>query len=94
MPLATSVLTMPRTKRWTHIRVPTVLAARLNLLRDKMQVLYAEGRIEVPNEHVEHIPLWYVIQDALDEKEARRVRSNRRRPAKPPSQPQDLEFRP
>jgi hypothetical protein len=47
-----------------------------------MQAAYSMGRIKIPNHLVEHIPIWYVIQDALDEKEARLVRSNRRRPPK------------
>src|SRR5437016_665166 len=82
MPQTTGLLTMPRSNRSTHIRVPTYLRARLSRLRDEVQVAYTEGRVEVPNDLVKHIPVWFVIEDALDEVEARRVRSNRPRPAK------------
>jgi hypothetical protein len=52
-----------------------------------MQVAHTQGRVKVPNDLAEHIPLWFVIQGALDEVEARRVRSNRSRPAKTSSSP-------
>jgi hypothetical protein len=52
-----------------------------------MQIAHTEGRVKVPNDLVEHIPDWFVIQHALDEMEARRVRSNRPRPAKTSSSP-------
>jgi hypothetical protein len=94
MPQTASLLTMPRSKRSTHVRVTTDLAARLNRLRDEMQAAYSLGRLDVPGEYAEHIPIHYVIETALNEVEARRSRSNRPRPAKPPSQPQDQEFRP
>jgi hypothetical protein len=45
-----------------------------------MQAAHGEGRVSVPTELCEHIPVWYVIQAALDEVEARRARSNRPRP--------------
>jgi hypothetical protein len=56
-----------------------------------MQAAYTEGRVEVPNDLADHIPRWFVIQDALDEVEARRGRSNRPRPAKTSSQTQRQE---
>jgi hypothetical protein len=61
------------------IKFPEDLFARIERLREQLQAAYGEGRIDVPTEHCEHIPLWYVIQAALDEVEARRVRSNRPR---------------
>jgi hypothetical protein len=84
---------MPNSTRSTHIRVPSDLAARLERLREQMQTAYSEGRISVPTEHCEHIPLWYVIQTLCDEVEARKVRSNRPR-TKTSSQPQHQEFLP
>ena len=82
MPQTKGLLTMPRSSRWTHIRVPTDLKDRLDRLRDAIQLAYTEGRVKLPNHLAEYIPVWYVIQDTLDEVEARRVRSNRPRPAK------------
>jgi hypothetical protein len=76
MPQTKSLLTMPRTNRSTHIRVPSNLRDRLRRLRDEMQLVYSDGRVEVPNDLVEQIPLWFVIQAALNEVEARRARSN------------------
>jgi hypothetical protein len=66
-------------KHTKPIKVPQALAARLERLRDAMERAYTEGRINVPTQLCQHIPTWYVIQSALDEVEARRVRSNRPR---------------
>jgi hypothetical protein len=70
---------MHRNELSTLVRVPIALATRLARLRDEMQAAYTEGRIDVPGGLCEHIPVWYVIESALNEVEARRVRSGRPR---------------
>lgn len=70
---------MPRNERSTLIRVPNALAARLRRLRDEMQAAHSEGRITVPNELADHIPVWWLIETALNEVEGRRLRSARPR---------------
>jgi hypothetical protein len=71
--------------------LPTALAHRLRRLRDEMQRAYTEGRLDVPTEHGERIPLWYVIESALNEVEQRCVRSGRPRPKRAQLQPQHQE---
>lgn len=66
-----------KTGRWTHIRVPVELAARIDQLRTTLQTAYVTGRIQVPDAFCERIPAWYTIQHALDEQEARRQRSRK-----------------
>jgi hypothetical protein len=70
---------MATAKRWTHIRVPVELAERITRLAEATETAYAEGRIELPNAMAEHVPLWFVIANAIDEQEARRERSRRPR---------------
>jgi hypothetical protein len=69
--------TVPR--RWTHIRVPVALAARLDRMAREMERAYSEGRLSVPGEMCEHVAVWFVIANALDEQESRRERSRRPR---------------
>lgn len=68
--------------RWTHVRVPVGLAGRLARLADDMHAAYVRGRVELPGSMAERIPVWYVIQAALDEVESRRARSARPRTKK------------
>jgi hypothetical protein len=73
------MLTMPSDKRWTHVRVPVRLAERLNALAGEMLIAHGEGRLTLPNAMAEYVPLWHVIERALDEVESRRERSRRPR---------------
>lgn len=67
-------------RRSTHIRLPVELAERLERMAREMLQAHAEGRIALPSAMCERVPLWLVIERALDEQEARRARSNRSRP--------------
>jgi hypothetical protein len=71
--------TVHANKRWTHVRVPVALAGRLDTLARKMERDYAEGRVSLPGEMADRVPVWFVIAAALDEQEARRERSRRPR---------------
>lgn len=66
-------------KRWTHIRIPVELAERINRLAEQTLAAHAEGRITLPTEMAERVPAWFVVENALDEQEARRERSRRPR---------------
>jgi hypothetical protein len=68
--------------RWTHVRVPVALAERLTRLAGEMLIAHGEGRVALPNAMAEKVPAWFVVQNALDEQEARRLRSNRPRAKK------------
>jgi hypothetical protein len=70
---------MANARRWRLVRVPEALALRLERLTAEMERAYSEGKVTVPNEQAERIPLWLVISRALDEQEARRARSARPR---------------
>jgi hypothetical protein len=69
----------------THVRVPVEMARRLERLLERTKRAYAGGRLSVPPAMADRIPVWYVIQKALDEQEARRERSRRPRPRKVPA---------
>jgi hypothetical protein len=72
----------PERKRWTHVRVPTELAERLMIQAGEALIAHGEGRINLPSSMVEYVPVWWVIQNALNEQEARRERSRRPRSKK------------
>ncbi len=58
---------------WTVLRVPTSLKERLDAEAVRLQ----NSRDALPD----HVPPWVVIQRALDHVDAKRRRSNRRKPA-------------
>lgn len=66
------------------VRLPTTLAERLDRLADKTEKAYREGRVELPPEHADHVPLWLVVERMLTEVEAKRERSRRPRKRKQP----------
>jgi hypothetical protein len=68
---------MPSNKKWRLVRMPETLACRLEDLARAAEKAYAEGRRDLPALMVEKVPLWFVIQNALDEQDARRQRSRR-----------------
>lgn len=71
-------------RRWRLVRMPEGLAARLERLSAEMHAAYGEGRVTLPAAMAEAVPMWFVVQNALDEQEARRERSRRpRRPSRP-----------
>jgi hypothetical protein len=68
-----------KSPRWTHIRVPVAIAQRINALVEATERAYAEGRVELPSSMADRVPAWFVIDNALNEQEARRERSRRPR---------------
>ncbi len=61
-----------------QIRITAEMKERLERLRDGFQESYEAGRINLPDGiDCEAIPLWYVIDRALDELEDHRERSRR-----------------
>ena len=71
---------MPAKNR-THIKIPVELKARLDCEAAKRERLAADGVIQVPDgvDLDRGFPLWLVISQLLDDKEAHRARSNRKR---------------
>jgi hypothetical protein len=69
----------PRPNKWTHVQVPTELAERLMIQAGEALLAHGEGRITLQSSMVEYVPVWWVIQNALNEQEARRERSRRPR---------------
>jgi predicted transcriptional regulator len=65
--------------RWRTVRLPEDLASRLDRLAAETERAHREGRITLPSEHADRVPLWLAIERALDEVEARRVRSRKPR---------------
>jgi hypothetical protein len=74
---------MAADRRWRLVRVPEALAQRLESLAADTGLAYAEGRLDLPTEFCERIPLWLVIERALDQVEAKRIRSARPRKRQP-----------
>ncbi len=66
-------------KKWRLVRMPESLARRLEALARAAEKAYSEGRIDLPALAVDHVPLWYAVENALNEQEARRERSRRPR---------------
>lgn len=65
--------------KWTHIRIPAELKARLERAAQRELDGYAAGNIwELPDEYCDRVPVHYIIKRALDELEDKRRRSNRR----------------
>jgi hypothetical protein len=70
---------MLKPRRWRLVRVPEHLARRLERLSAEMMAAYQEGRVALPNSMAEAVPMWAVIENALNEQSARRERSRRPR---------------
>jgi hypothetical protein len=66
-------------RKWRLVRMPEGLAVRLERLSGEMHAAYVEGRVTLPGSMAEAVPMWAVVENALDEQEARRARSNRPR---------------
>jgi len=62
------------------IRIPASMKTRVERLRDELQASYEAGRISLPDGiDCERIPLWFVLERALDELEDHRSRSRKSR---------------
>lgn len=70
---------MANDRKWRLVRMPEVLAQRLEVLAQAAAKAYSEGRRDLPAAMVDRVPMWYVIENALDEQAARRERSRRPR---------------
>jgi hypothetical protein len=82
----TDVTAVKRVNKWTHLRIPTTLAGRLARLAGETHLAHQQGRITLPTAFADAVPMWLVVERALDEVEARRARSARpRRPRQTPS---------
>jgi hypothetical protein len=60
------------------------LKDRIDALRDQFQASYENGRHEISSQipkdiDVESLPIWYVLEKALDELEGHRARSRKAR---------------
>jgi hypothetical protein len=66
-------------KKWRLVRMPEVLAQRLEVLAHAAEKAYSEGRRDLPAAMVDRVPMWFVVANALDEQEARRERSRKPR---------------
>lgn len=60
---------------WQNLRVPKALHARLAELAAGMLRAHEEGRVPLPSEHVDGVPLYAVIERALDELDGHRTRA-------------------
>jgi hypothetical protein len=60
---------------WLNLRVPRALHARLTAAAADMLRAHEEGRVPLPSEHVEGVPLYAVIERALDELDGHRTRA-------------------
>ncbi len=72
-----------KNSKTAQVRIPRELKARIDALRDQFETSAVEGRMELPG-HVgdnstERLPIWFVIEKALDELEDHRARSRKTR---------------
>jgi hypothetical protein len=74
---------MANDRKWRLVRMPEVLAQRLEVLAHAAAKAYSEGRRDLPAAMVDRVPMWFVVANALDEQEARRERSRRPRRSVP-----------
>jgi hypothetical protein len=73
-------------RKWRLVRMPERLAQRLERLAGETHLAHQQGRITLPTAFADAVPMWLVVERALDEVEARRARSARpRRPRQTPS---------
>ena len=70
-----------RRENWPHIVVPRELKAELEAEAAELLRIHEEGRGELRRNTVERVPLHYVIERALEDMRAKRVRS--RAPKRP-----------
>lgn len=69
-----------KNQKTAQVRLPRDLKDRIDALRDEMQESYEAGRMTVDaNVDPEHLPIWFVIEKALDELEGHRERSRKSR---------------
>jgi hypothetical protein len=62
---------------WSNLRIPKALHERLMKVAADMLLAHQEGRVPLPSEHVERVPLYAVIERALDEREGHQERARR-----------------
>lgn len=67
-------------ENWHAIRVPRFLQNKIETLRDRMEVAYTEGRTDrfVQNDITGIIPLWQIINAAIEDYEHHLQRSSKR----------------
>jgi hypothetical protein len=61
--------------KWTHIRIPAELHARLHALAGEMLLAHEEGRSALPGAYAEYCPIHHVITKALDELDGHKSRA-------------------
>jgi hypothetical protein len=67
---------------WQNLRIPRELHGRLAAAAEAALAAHEEGRSALPSEYVERVPLYFVIQQALDEQDAHRERARKQSRAK------------
>ena len=60
---------------WANMRIPKGLHERLTARAADMLAAHQDGRSALPSQHVEHVPLYHVIERALDELDGHRARA-------------------